>query len=132
MSEQMRENFETHMRKLNPCTSFARHPAHGEYRGVTVFRAWCLWQAALATQPQAPQGWKLVPIDATAKMLLAGAGILVGHETEELYQAESTEYEAEKIYRAMVAACNVSPVLNHGWTYYEGFSAPTKTPEAGK
>jgi hypothetical protein len=63
MSEQMRKEFEAHMVKQNVCTSLARHRSDDSYRTISVQRAWELWQAALATQPQAPQGGGWINID---------------------------------------------------------------------
>ena len=44
MSE--RDDFENHMRRLNPCVRLARQKTDGTYRTVSVQRAWDLWQAA--------------------------------------------------------------------------------------
>ena len=55
-TEQMRKEFELHMFRQNICTRLKRSKIDGHYLTATVQRAWELWQAALATQPQAPQG----------------------------------------------------------------------------
>ena len=60
--ELMRENFELHMYRKNICTRLSRHPADNTYKTISVQRAWELWQAALATQPQAPQGAVTRPV----------------------------------------------------------------------
>lgn len=45
-----REAFENHMRRENPCVRLARQSASlgGEYRTITVQRAWNLWRASWA------------------------------------------------------------------------------------
>jgi len=60
-----REQFEAHMRSLNPCVRLARQREvlGGYYRTTTVQRAWELWQAARRAQPTPPAvvnvAWKL-------------------------------------------------------------------------
>lgn len=47
-TESMRERFEAHMLRLNACTRLARQneSVGGEYRTISVERAWQQWQAA--------------------------------------------------------------------------------------
>ena len=55
-AEQTREAFELYMFRQNICTRLKRSGIDGHYLTISVQRAWELWQAALSTQPQAPQG----------------------------------------------------------------------------
>lgn len=73
-TEQMEEAFEAWKRR--PCKSGQTVP---ELLGPDLFKiaakGWTDgWKDALATQPQAPQGWKLVPIEPTNEMLMAVSG----------------------------------------------------------
>ena len=61
-----RAEFEAHMRKLNACTRLERQSeaVGGNYRTISVQRAWELWQAARASlaasagsEPVAADGW---------------------------------------------------------------------------
>jgi len=59
-AEQMREEFEAWYTGPNP-VALERNGPHYKYMPANV--AWVTWQAALATQPQAPQGAVWRPIE---------------------------------------------------------------------
>jgi hypothetical protein len=139
MSEQMRENFELHMYRQNICTRLARHPSDDTYKTISVQRAWELWQAALATQPQAPQGGGWQPIETAPK---DGTSVLIAndapgsvHPREGYYVKPAQRFSDEPIHLGWWRLAGSCAERIHGRTptHWQPLPpAPTETPEAGK
>ncbi len=111
MSEQMRKEFEAVARNKwqQPLTI-----VDGKYWNISTRCRWEAWQAALATQPQAPQGG----------------------EAERLREALVCTREALERANTMKGG----PIIDTIWydasetlfDYIDSVVAPTETPEAGK
>ena len=81
------------------------------YNDVYTNRAtestWRGYQARGAAQ-QVPTGWKLVPIEATQKMLTS-VDVIVGNMSWDGSQSSATESECRQIYKAMLEAVPTPP-----------------------
>jgi len=107
MSEQMRNDFETFAVKHGHSINRDGYLPGAPYMETWTAAGWESWQAALATQPQAPQGavtpgFQLVPIEPTDAMLLAGATSII--EGQDSRPGTSWAEEAGMAYKAMALA----------------------------
>jgi len=99
MSEQMRKEFEVWHSEYFHGRNYSTEAIASAVRD----HAWEIWQAALATQPQAPQGWKLVPIEPTEEMCQAALNC------QDWDPKDTPEAEMYCLYQAMVAAAPETP-----------------------
>lgn len=88
-----REAFEAHMRKLNACTRLERQSeaVGGNYRTISVQRAWELWQAGRASLAASAGSEPVAWVDERALSWLANSRSLSATITTKLEKGKSSE-----------------------------------------
>lgn len=90
-----RELFEAAIKKLGKIDSytFDKHE-DGSYKFDMIHFGWEIWQASANRQ-----GYKLVPVEPTEEMYLAGTQELLSIDLSDIYDTDSVQ-----IYKAMIGA----------------------------